>query len=165
MSWSHISWRHILLHHFSLRHISFSRISWCHRSWCHISWCHISWHHISWRHISWLNISWCHITWHHISWCHDWSYSFFFWWTQHIASPFCHVDHIFVYFSLLNSSDIKMVPQYCLYGFPGMPATIFVSDTASIFFWILRGNKGSLPSKVIIKSCLPALTIRAFQNP
>ena len=33
-------------------------------------------------------------------------------------------------FSLLNSSDIKMVPQYCSYGSPGMPVvpeTIFMS--------------------------------------
>ena len=33
-------------------------------------------------------------------------------------------------FSLLNSSDIKMVPQYCSYGsagMPAMPATIFMS--------------------------------------
>ena len=33
-------------------------------------------------------------------------------------------------FSLLNSSDIKMVPQYCSYGsagVPAVPATIFMS--------------------------------------
>ena len=39
----------------------------------------------------------------------------------------CYVDHIYVQFSMLNLSNIKMIPQYCSYGsagVPAMPATI-----------------------------------------
>ena len=51
--------------------------------------------------------------------------------TQKIAKHFSYNYHIYMQFSLLNSSDIKMVPQYCFYGSAGMPAvpaTIFMSD-------------------------------------
>ena len=44
---------------------------------------------------------------------------------------FCYIDHIYVQFSLLNSSDNKKIPQYCSYGsagVPAVPATIFMSD-------------------------------------
>ena len=38
--------------------------------------------------------------------------------------------YIYMQFSLSNSSDIKMVPQYCSFGsagVPAVPATIFMS--------------------------------------
>ena len=53
-----------------------------------------------------------------------------------IALQFCYIDHIYMQFSLLNSSDIKMVPQYCSYGstgVPAVPATIFMSETEIVF--------------------------------
>ena len=49
-------------------------------------------------------------------------------------------------FSLLNSSDIKMVPQYCSYGsagVPAVPATIFLSWVVVVVFvigWILGSS-------------------------
>ena len=50
--------------------------------------------------------------------------------TPKIALHFCYIDHIYMQFSLLNSSDINMVPQYCSYGsagVPAVPATILMS--------------------------------------
>ena len=50
--------------------------------------------------------------------------------TKQIAIHFCYNDHIYMHFSLLNYSEIKMVPQYCFYssaGVPAIPATIFMS--------------------------------------
>ena len=47
-----------------------------------------------------------------------------------MALHFCYVDHVFVKFSLVNLSDIKVVPQYCSYGsagVPAVPATISMS--------------------------------------
>ena len=46
-----------------------------------------------------------------------------------IVSYFCYFDHNCLQFSLLNSSDNKMVPQYCSYGSAGVPlvpTTIFM---------------------------------------
>ena len=43
---------------------------------------------------------------------------------------FCYIDHIYMQFSFLNSSDIKMVPQYFSYGsagVPAVPATFYMS--------------------------------------
>ena len=48
-----------------------------------------------------------------------------------MALHFCYVDHVYVQFSLINSSDIKVVTQYCSYGsagVPAVPATISMSD-------------------------------------
>ena len=42
----------------------------------------------------------------------------------------CYNYYIYMQFSLLNSSDIKMVPQYGSFGsagVPAVPATIFMS--------------------------------------
>ena len=57
--------------------------------------------------------------------------------TQKVALNFCHIIHIYTQFSLLNSSDIKMVPQYCSYGsagVPAVPATIFMSACIKEYF-------------------------------
>ena len=51
--------------------------------------------------------------------------------TQEIALHFSYIDHIYMQFSVLNLSDIKMVPQYCSNGsagVPAVPATIFMSE-------------------------------------
>ena len=47
--------------------------------------------------------------------------------TKKIALHFRYIDHIYIQFSLLNSSDIKIVPQYCSYGTPDMPVTFFMT--------------------------------------
>ena len=55
----------------------------------------------------------------------------------------CHIYHIYMQFSLLSSSDIKMVPQYCSYGsagVPAVPATIFMSG-GDIFRWRRAGQR------------------------
>ena len=72
--------------------------------------------------------------------------------TQKIALHFCHIDHIYLPFSLLNSSDIKMVPQYCSDGSAGVPAV-----HATIFMSALDG--GGSP-----KNGPPSLPITPFFN-
>ena len=38
-----------------------------------------------------------------------------------------YVEHIYIQMTLLNSSDIKMVPKYGSYGVTAVSATIFMS--------------------------------------
>ena len=59
--------------------------------------------------------------------------------TTKIAVHFCYNDHIYMQFSLVNSSDIKMVPQNCSYGsagVPAVPATISMSVGNKSWIWL-----------------------------